>query len=130
MRTHFLHVALASTLFWAGQAWGQDTVWERDRTSVGAAVGSLLPTFQRCLDTHVLIEGEVDANLELQFVVDRQGIPREVRVQEGTGAPLEVCLVAAVGRLNFAPGRQAVPVVVPVTARASEMRTQPANTKG
>ena len=125
--TSVLALGLAAVLS-IGTAQAKDphtvTPHTRDASGIASAVTEVMPAIGDCLESDRALGGPAHLSVMIAFNVVESGEIGELVInglQDRTHlTPLPSCLEGTLAAMRFAPGTQAIPVELPLEARATE----------
>ena len=96
----------------------------RDASGIASAVTEVLPAIGDCLESDRAIGGPDELSVMIAFDVIENGeigslVINGLHARVGQ-SPLPACLEGTIAALRFAPGTKAIPVQLPLEARAAD----------
>ena len=97
--------------------------YSRDANGIALAVTELLPSLDNCVASHEALGGASEVSLDIAFSVNAGGEVAELTIEsaELPNTGIDSCIEGTLSAMRFAPGTNAIPVQLPLTASA---RTQ------
>ncbi len=113
---------MTSSTAFAGAPSPADTIpgYSRDANGIAMAVTELLPSLDNCVASHEALGGATEVRLDIAFSVSTGGEVADLTI-DSTDAPktgIDSCIEGTLSAMRFAPGTQAIPVQLPLTASA------------
>jgi hypothetical protein len=111
-----------STTAFAGAPSPAETIpgYSRDANGIAMAVTEVLPSIDNCVAAHEALGGASEVTLAIAFSVNKTGEVAELTI-ESESLPttgIDSCIEGTLSAMRFAPGTQAIPVQLPLTASA------------
>ena len=114
--------ALSTTAF-AGAPAPAEVIpgYSRDANGIAMAVTELLPSIDNCVTAHEALGGDSEVTLDIAFSVSTQGEVDGLTIESADlpNTGIDSCIEGTLSAMRFAPGNQAIPVQLPLTASAS-----------
>ena len=113
---------LTSSTALAGAPAPADTIpdYSRDASGIAMAVTELLPSLDNCMVSHEALGGAAEVHLDIAFSVSKGGEVAGLTIESPDAAKtgIDSCIEGTLSAMRFAPGTQAIPVQLPLTASA------------